>query len=114
MSEALRVDASQFKEFTRQVFVATGSPAEEAGLVSGHLVQANLMGYDSHGVIRVCQYVADTGDGRSLSLALPSLCTIKQTQRLSSTAAGTSAKLEATARFSVRWRKRGVTTFPSW
>ena len=64
MSEALRVDASQLKEFTRQVFVATGSPAEEAGLVSGHLVQANLMGYDSHGVIRVCQYVADVRNGR--------------------------------------------------
>ena len=64
MSETLRVDANQLKEFTRQVFVASGSPADEAGLVSGHLVQANLMGYDSHGVIRVCQYVADVRNGR--------------------------------------------------
>ena len=64
MSEALRVDATQLKEFTERVFVASGSPADEAGLVSGHLVQANLMGYDSHGVIRVCQYVADVRNGR--------------------------------------------------
>ena len=64
MSESPRVDASKLKKFTERVFVASGSPTDEAELVSGHLVQANLMGYDSHGVIRICQYVADVRNRR--------------------------------------------------
>ena len=64
MSETLRVDAGRLKRFTQSVFVASGSPTDEAALVSGHLIQANLMGYDSHGVIRICQYVADVKKGR--------------------------------------------------
>ena len=65
MSELLRVDANRLKRFTQSVFVAAGSPTDEAALISGHLVQANLMGYDSHGVIRICQYVADVKKGRT-------------------------------------------------
>ena len=64
MAEALRVDASRLKRFTQSVFVASGSPTDEAALISEHLIQANLMGYDSHGVIRICQYVADVKKGR--------------------------------------------------
>ena len=64
MSETLRVDASRLKRFTQSVFVASGSPTDEAALISEHLIQANLMGYDSHGVIRICQYVADVKKGR--------------------------------------------------
>jgi hydroxycarboxylate dehydrogenase B len=52
MPETLRVDASLLKRFTQSVFVASGSPPDEAALISEHLIQANLMGYDSHGVIR--------------------------------------------------------------
>jgi len=64
MSETQRVDASRLKRFTQSVFVASGSPIDEAALISEHLIQANLMGYDSHGVIRICQYVADVKKGR--------------------------------------------------
>ena len=64
MSETVRVDASRLKQFTQRVFVASGSPSDEAGLISEHLIQANLMGYDSHGVIRICQYLGDVKKGR--------------------------------------------------
>ena len=64
MSETVRVDASRLKRFTERVFVASGSPTNEAALISEHLIQANLMGYDSHGVIRICQYLGDVKKGR--------------------------------------------------
>ncbi|HKI99225.1 MAG TPA: Ldh family oxidoreductase [bacterium] len=39
------------------VFQASGSPTEEAALIARRLVQANLAGHDSHGTIRVHQYL---------------------------------------------------------
>ena len=47
-----------------RVFLATGSPQDEAEAVAGHLVEANLMGHDSHGIIRAEQYVQRALDGR--------------------------------------------------
>lgn len=41
----------------RDVFQASGSPPEEADLVAERLVKANLVGHDSHGTIRVHQYL---------------------------------------------------------
>ena len=40
------------------VLVAAGTPADKAGLVAGLLVEANGAGHDSHGVIRLPQYLA--------------------------------------------------------
>ena len=40
-------------------------PPEEARLVADHLVDANLMGHDSHGVIRVQPYIGLLRDGRT-------------------------------------------------
>ena len=39
------------------LFRATGSEPAEAGIVAAHLVEANLVGHDSHGVIRAPKYV---------------------------------------------------------
>lgn len=47
------------RNFTREIFEACGSPSEEAAIVADHLIEANLMGVDSHGVIRITQYVDD-------------------------------------------------------
>ena len=38
------------------VFAAIGTPAEEAAIVAEHLVASNLVGLDSHGVVRIPQY----------------------------------------------------------
>jgi hydroxycarboxylate dehydrogenase B len=59
----LRLDADSLKSFVEAVFVHSGAPPDEARIVSDHLVTANLMGYDSHGIIRVCQYLEDVRKG---------------------------------------------------
>ena len=45
-------------EHATAVLVAAGTPADKAGLVAGLLVEANGAGHDSHGVIRLPQYLA--------------------------------------------------------
>lgn len=50
--------AEQLKDVGTKIFVAAGAPVEEAKLVSEFLVKANLAGHDSHGVIRIVQYVS--------------------------------------------------------
>lgn len=44
-------------EFTVRIFEAVGVPTDEARVVADGLVGANLRGHDSHGVMRVPQYV---------------------------------------------------------
>ena len=51
------VSASELEQFTARIFEATGSRPEEAAQVAKSLVEANLMGHDSHGVIRIPEYV---------------------------------------------------------
>ncbi len=43
--------------FARSVFAAAGVPDDDAQTVANSLVDANLCGHDSHGVMRVPQYV---------------------------------------------------------
>jgi len=52
------------KAFTREVFIAVGTPEEGAERVAASLVGANLVGHDSHGVIRIPQYVRMVREGR--------------------------------------------------
>jgi hydroxycarboxylate dehydrogenase B len=42
---------------TREIFTAAGCGPEEADRVAHHLLEANLTGHDSHGVIRIPSYV---------------------------------------------------------
>ena len=46
-------------QFVQRVFETCGAPEAEARIVADHLLTANLVGVDSHGVIRVTQYVDD-------------------------------------------------------
>ncbi len=50
--------------FARDLFAAAGVPADEASLVARSLTDANLAGHDSHGVIRVVQYVQALAAGQ--------------------------------------------------
>jgi hydroxycarboxylate dehydrogenase B len=45
------------------IFSACGASLEETHLIANHLVEANLRGVDSHGLIRVPQYVQDVRAG---------------------------------------------------
>jgi len=51
------LDAARLEGLARDIFVARGVPADDAAWIATMLVRANLRGHDSHGVIRIPQYV---------------------------------------------------------
>jgi uncharacterized oxidoreductase len=57
----------------RAVFQAIGAPEHVARRVGDALVDANLVGHDSHGVIRIPQYVAAVNDGEVVPNAEPTI-----------------------------------------
>jgi len=57
------LQADELEATTQRIFQGAGSSEAEAGLISRYLVTANLMGHDSHGVIRIPQYLADVKKG---------------------------------------------------
>ena len=54
---------TDLRKFTRRIFEASGSPPADAAIVADHLVDCNLLGVDSHGLIRIPQYVSDIRKG---------------------------------------------------
>ena len=52
-----KIQADRLEEIGRALFVAAGTPADEAALVMRHIVGANLVGHDSHGIIQVPTYI---------------------------------------------------------
>ena len=56
--------ADYLRKFATDFFTACGSPPAEARLVADNLVESNLMGYDSHGVMRCIEYLRCVKDGR--------------------------------------------------
>ena len=52
------LDAAGLERLARDIFAALGVPADDAAWIATLLVRANLRGHDSHGVIRIPQYVA--------------------------------------------------------
>ena len=57
MSTGRCVSVAALRDFAKSVFLASGSEDGEAHLVADHLVDANLVGHDSHGVIRIAKYL---------------------------------------------------------
>lgn len=53
----IMVEAAQLTDFVARTFVAAGVPDTEAELVAKSLVDSNLCGHDSHGVVRVMEYL---------------------------------------------------------
>ena len=49
----LRFQADTLRELATRIFAALGAPDDVAATVAGALVTANLMGHDSHGVLRI-------------------------------------------------------------
>src|SRR6202035_695736 len=52
-----KIQADRLEEIGRVLFVAAGTPKDEAELVMRHIVGANLVGHDSHGIIQVPTYI---------------------------------------------------------
>ena len=61
MSE--RAQAPDLEAFVRRVFEALHVPEEDARTVAGMMVEADLLGYGTHGVFRLRQYVNRLRDG---------------------------------------------------
>lgn len=53
----MSIAAEPLHQLVKTTFERAGSAPEEATLLADHLVEANLMGHDSHGVIRVQPYI---------------------------------------------------------
>ena len=58
-----KLPPDRLRRFTQQVFEACGATSSDAAIVASHLVKANLVGVDSHGVMRIPQYVRDIREG---------------------------------------------------
>lgn len=74
------VDPKLLGDLTAQVFEGCGSPAEEARIIADHLVMASLMGYDSHGIIRIPLYVGWAQEGLARPGAL--ITVVKETEAI--------------------------------
>jgi uncharacterized oxidoreductase len=61
------------REFVAAVARRMGADADVAAELARHLVGSNLAGHDSHGVIRVPQYVGDMDQGLIVPSARPAL-----------------------------------------
>ena len=53
----MQIQAEPLTQLTSRIFAASGCDDAEAHCIAHHLVDANLCGHDSHGVIRVGQYL---------------------------------------------------------
>ena len=65
------VPADRLLAISRRIFEAAGTPADLAEIVSDHLINANLAGHDSHGVIRIPSYVQTIKRGQLDPAARP-------------------------------------------
>src|ERR1051326_3842675 len=63
----MKIEHHRLRDLTRAIFTAAGCQPAEAERIAVHLVEANLVGHDSHGVIRVPSYVLWLKDGRVLA-----------------------------------------------
>lgn len=61
--EEILVLWEQLKEFTKEVFTRAGLPSNDAETVADVLVWANLRGVDSHGVLRIAEYLRNVDIG---------------------------------------------------
>jgi uncharacterized oxidoreductase len=57
--------AARLRDLTARIFAALGTPEEDARWIATLLVRANLRGHDSHGVIRIPQYVTSARQGQT-------------------------------------------------
>jgi hydroxycarboxylate dehydrogenase B len=53
----MAIAAAPLRDLVQTIFERAGSEPAEAAAVADHLIEANLMGHDSHGVIRVAPYI---------------------------------------------------------
>ena len=63
--------ANRLRELTAGLFEAVGTPTDTSAFIANSLVAANLAGHDSHGVIRILQYIEVVESGALDPTAVP-------------------------------------------
>lgn len=72
------VKAEELESLGQRIFAAAGAPADVASFMAHSLVVGNLMGHDSHGVIRIPRYVQQINERQLKPAAKPEI--IKETE----------------------------------
>jgi LDH2 family malate/lactate/ureidoglycolate dehydrogenase len=72
------IQADALRTLTARIFAALGAPADIADVVAEALVDANLAGHDSHGALRIPQYVARVRAGEVRPAARPRVLHARQ------------------------------------
>jgi uncharacterized oxidoreductase len=65
------IKSAVLTNFVYQIFQAAGATEAGARLVAASLVQSNLVGHDSHGIVRVRQYLDNIAKGELFPAAEP-------------------------------------------
>ena len=65
MSEPRRYPAAALIAFSRDALVACGVPAADAAMAAETMTEADLTGFDAHGIFRLGMYVATLQSGRT-------------------------------------------------
>ncbi len=73
----IHISAAQLQSIVAQVFAGAGIPAANAEAVAASLVENDLVGHTSHGVLRVESYVQAVEKGRVDPLGVPQI--VRQT-----------------------------------
>lgn len=60
----MKLPHDRLQQMVARIFAQAGCHEREAGSIAAHLVDSNLVGHDSHGVIRVVSYVAWIRQGK--------------------------------------------------
>jgi uncharacterized oxidoreductase len=63
----------QLEKIAFHLFCAAGAPEEHSRIVSQHLADNNMAGHDSHGFIRVIQYIRQIKEGVIIPAAKPEI-----------------------------------------
>ncbi len=75
MGQPIKVNAEKLKDYCAQILVKAKIRQEEAKVIADNLVDANVMGVDSHGVTRLADYLARVDEGK---IALETNLTIER------------------------------------
>src|SRR4051812_10819416 len=74
------IQATELTRYVQSIFSAYGAEEDIARTVAESLVFSNLKGHDSHGVIRVTDYVGAVERGRIVPSAKPEI--VRETESL--------------------------------
>lgn len=67
MTDYLTFTARTLRDFTATIMIAGGFTEEEAALTADSLILSNLLGHDSHGIMRILEYMSFLKNGEVYS-----------------------------------------------